>query len=62
MIYMVVKMSSAWYAREIDSYISVLSNLEEHVKSGELVVFTDDLEGFRQEFDLDYDDIVIMED
>ena len=63
MWHMLVKKDWGWTAIEISSVVDALNNynLSSRISHGETVAFTSDIESFRQEMNLDHDDIVFEE-
>jgi hypothetical protein len=59
-MYAFVKMSSKWYCREFSSIAFAATWAEEHVESGEIVVFADDVEWFASEMNVDQDEIEMV--
>ena len=64
-MWLLVLMSSKWYAVD---YVDAdglrddgLDNMFEHVKGGNVVSVTDDLESWCDEMDVDQDEVIIVE-
>jgi len=58
-MYYFVKMSSGWYGKKISDIASYEYDLQEYVNGGEIVVLTDDIDGFAEEIGISVDDITM---
>ena len=56
-MFRLVLMSGKWYSRMIDGIECDIDDIEELVSCGEIVVLTDDLDGFAEELGISIDDI-----
>ncbi len=61
MFYRLVKMSGKWYSLKIESVEEDVESIEEFASQGQMVVICDDLEWFANEFEIELDDIQIVE-
>jgi hypothetical protein len=54
---MFVKMSGGWFCKEIDSLSAQQRNIVAHIDNGEIVAFSDDVETFASEMEIEVEDI-----
>ncbi len=57
MIYMFIKMSSKWYGVEYSDFATAEENAMGHIGQGSIVVFSDDIETFADEMNIEQDEI-----
>ncbi len=57
MLYMFIKMSSGWYLREISDIKSYENDIQIDAEEGNIVVISDSIETFCEEFNINEDDI-----
>ena len=60
MLYMLIKMSSKWYCKEVDSLFQENENIEDHCNNGEMVIFVDELETFCYEMKIKMENIEMV--
>lgn len=58
-MFMFVKMSSGWFATEVQSIFS--SNAMEHIRQGEIVAFADSVDDFCYEMELDESEVQVVQ-
>ena len=63
MYFRIVKLSESWYAKKLEDITEDdLYEIKEFIESGESVVLTSCIGDFCEEYDIDVNDVILVED